>query len=103
MMVNETKRHDQTEAHGMLQAIATFRRSDMTLIALLDRLWAGMQALPEQFRPALGDIEDAWIEMEIIYAQASAAQQSALTAAEASDLEDAIDHFVDVLNKAMGR
>lgn len=89
--------------HGMMRSIADFQRGDMTLIALLDRLWAGMQALSEQSRPDLGDIEDAWIEMEIIYAQASAAQQSVLTAAEASDLEDAIDHFVDVLNKAMGR
>ena len=96
-MAGTAKASDQTMAQDMLQAIAMFRRSDMTLIALLDRLCAGMQVLPGQFRPAPGTIEDAWIEMEIIYAQASAAGQSVLTAAEAGDLEDALDRFIDVL------
>ena len=97
-MASAAKASDQTMAQDMLQAITLFRRGDMTLIALLDRLWAGMQALPERFRPALDAIEDAWLEMEIIYAQASAAGQSVLTAAEAGDLEDALDRFIDVLN-----
>lgn len=102
-MAGAAKVSDQTRAQDMLQAIAVFRRSDMTLIALFDRLWAGMQVLPEQFRPALGAIEDAWIEIEIIYAQASAAGQSVLTAAEAGDLEDALDRFIDVLTDSAGQ
>ncbi len=95
--------HAQPVVDGMLQAVALFRRGDITLIALIDSLHAGLQALPQTFRPALGDLEDAWMEMEIIYAQASAAEQAVLTAAEASDLEDAIDRFVHVLNTATRR
>lgn len=102
-MAGAAKGSDQTRAQDMLQAIAVFRRGDMTLIALLDRLWAGLQLLPEQFRPALGAIEDAWIEMEIIYAQASAAGQKALTRCEARDLEDAFDRFIDVLTDSAGQ
>lgn len=95
--------HAQPVVDRMLQAVALFRRGDMTLIALIDRLDAGLRALPPTFRPALGDLEDAWTEMEIIYAQASAAGQAVLTAAEASDLEDAIDRFVAVLTAATRR
>ncbi len=99
MMANQAN----AAVHGMLQAIVLFRRGDMTLIALIDRLDAGLQALPPTFQPVLGDLEDAWMDMEIIYAQASAAGQAVLTAAESSDLEDAIDRFAAVLNATTPR
>lgn len=99
MMVNETNAHGRKMVHDMLQAIAAFRHGDMKISALLDHLWAQMHAQTAQHQPDLGEMEDAWTDMEIIYAQASEAGQNFLTASDATDLEDAIDRFIDVLRR----
>lgn len=90
--------HDPVEV--MRHSLDAFRRGDIKFAAVLDCLWAQMHDLPQLAPSILGEMEDAWTEMEIIYAKASARQQRVLSFREASELEVAIDRFLEVLEKA---
>jgi hypothetical protein len=99
-MINEAKAHGRSKVEDMRHSLDAFRRGDIRFAALLDRLWAQMHDVPQLAPPVLGEIEDAWTEMEIIYAKASATRQCVLSPREASELEVAIDQFAEILEKA---
>ena len=99
-MVNKADAHGRSKVEDMRHSLDAFRRGDIKFAAVLDRLWAQMHDLPQLAPFILGEMEDAWTEMEIIYAKASARQQRVLSPREASELDAAIDRFLEVLEKA---
>ncbi|WP_160123276.1 hypothetical protein [Rhodovarius lipocyclicus] len=85
----------------ILDSIARFQAGELRLSALLDRLWAQIHDLPPGPETDAVMLEDCWTEMEIIYAQASAAEQPALDADQARALEGAIAQLVSALGDGM--
>lgn len=99
-MVDETDARGQSKVEDMLQLIDAFRRGEIRFAAVLDRLWARMHDLPQIAPSVLGEMEDAWTDMEIIFAKASATRQRVLSAGDADELDGAIDRLVEAIEKA---
>jgi hypothetical protein len=84
----------------ILITIAQFKEGNLRLSTFLDHTWAQIHDLAPEADVDVSALEDLWTDIEIIYAQASAARQSLLDDEQAEDVERIIDDMVSALGGA---
>jgi hypothetical protein len=99
-MTHNPRHHRRTMPCDVLETIGRFRKGELRLAGLLDRLLSQIHDLPKQPALHLEELEDRWTDIEIIYAQASAAKQSTLAPVQAIEVERAIDRMTQILARS---
>jgi hypothetical protein len=96
-MTSESTNKGRSMPSDILATIEQFHAGKLRLSAFLDRTWAQIHDLSPQAGMDVAALEDLWTDIEIVYAQASAARQSTLDAEQARDVERAVDDLASAL------
>lgn len=99
-MTNSPRQHRRTMPKDVLETIGQFRNGELRLAGLLDRLWAQIHDLSHESFVDLEQLEDVWTDIEVVYAQASAANQTTLAKNQTIEVERAIKRMTEILLKA---
>jgi hypothetical protein len=99
-MTINPRHHRRTIPKDVIETIGQFQNGELRLAGLLDRLWAQIHDLPQEPSVDLEKLEDVWTDIEIIYAQASAAEQTTLAPTQRTAVERAIERMTEILRRA---
>ena len=101
MINNPTTRRQSTGPQDIIETIHQFRLGELSLAATLDRLLSEIDLLPEEGDLNLGELEDRWTDIEIIYALAAEAGLKVLDGEDAAKIHTAMDEMVRLATRAL--
>lgn len=96
-MMNNQSNAGRSTPRDILATIDQFQRGKLRFSGFLDRTWSQIHDLPASAAVDPIALEDVWTELEIIYAQASAAGQLQLDEEQQQQVTHAIGELASLL------